>query len=150
AAAVSIHFVGLVLVVIYLKYILKVPVFSKPLPCLAVVFVGCVMGVELGQFASCLARGSEGMTIAISLAISLGSSALSGLMSPDLKRLADRIAPSLSRLNPSSAIADCFYSLSIYSDYTRFTKSLTILIVEAIILVVLSFFAVRRNKYVSV
>lgn len=150
AAAVSIHFVGLLLVVTYLKYILKIPVFSQPLPCIAVVFLGCVMGVELGQFASCVAKGSEGMTIAISLAISLGSSALSGLMSPDLKRLMDRVAPIVSRLNPSSAIADCFYSLSIYSDYTRFAKSLTILAVEAVVLVVLSFFAVRRNKYVSV
>ena len=71
-------------------------------------------------------------------------------MSPDLKRLMDRVAPVVSRLNPSSAIADCFYSLSIYSDYTIFAKSLTILAVEAVVLVALSFFAVRRNKYVSV
>ena len=150
SAAVSINFVGLLLVAAYLKYVLKVPVFTQPLPCIAVIFVGCILGIELGQFTACISRGNEGMTIALSLGISLGSSALSGLMSPDLKRLIDKTAPIVSKLNPSSAISDCFYSLTVYSDYTRFTKSLIILAVEAVILIVLSFMALRRNKYVSV
>lgn len=150
AAAVSIDFVGLILVAVYLKYILKIPVFEQPLPCIAVIFVGCVLGIELGEFAACVGRGNEGLTIALSLGISLASSALSGLMSPDLKRLVDRTAPLLSKLNPSSAISDCFYSLTIYNDYSRFTKSLTILAVEAIVMITLSFMALRRNKYVSV
>ena len=148
-AAVAINFAGLVLVYIYLRYILGMPLGDKTGLAIVVLFLGSLVGIESGQFVSCVARGKDGLKIGLSLSFSMISSALSGLMSSDLKSFVDVHAPMLSRINPGTVIADCFYCLNLYNDYRRFSGCLIILAVEALIMIVCSFLAVRRCKYVS-
>jgi len=149
-AAETLHYIGVLLVCGYTRYVLKMPIGDKILPAMAVLFLGSLVGIELGQFVSCFAKGNTGLKVGISLSISLVSGALSGLMSSDLKRIIDENAPVVSKINPGTVIANCFYYLSAYNDYRRFTGCLIVLAIEAVILLAGSFIALRRCKYVSV
>lgn len=150
SAAVAIDYSGIILVFLYIRYVQGIPIGREMGYTFLILFLGCLVGVELGQFVSCVAKENEGMKVGLSLSFSLASSALSGLMSSDLKWAIDEYAPIVSRINPGTVIADCFYCLAVYSDYSRLWSCLIILTVEAVLLVSGCFLAIRRCKYVSI
>ena len=58
--------------------------------------------------------------------------------------------PIANRLNPACLISDSFYSLNVYDSYDRFFRNISIMAVESVILLIIAFALLRREKYASI
>ena len=119
-------------------------------PFLLICLLGSIIGVSVGQFIGAAARKNENLKMALILGFSMLSSILSGLMYADIKYYIGKHFPIINKINPATLISDAFYSLSVYSDYERFSSSLITLALMSTVLIVLSYFSIKRGKYASI
>ena len=117
---------------------------------LVVSFFGSLIGVSMGMFIGSFGKMQEGAKIGIMLGISMVSSFLAGLMNGNMKDIVEKSAPFVNRINPASLIADAFYCINVYDDMTRYYRNLITLAVMCVVLVMASFFMVRRERYDSI
>ena len=75
---------------------------------------------------------------------------LGGLMVGNMKDIIERTIPFINRINPAALIADSFYSLSIYDNLNRYMLNTGILVIMTVVLALLSFCLVRRERYDSI
>lgn len=146
----SLHFANVIILILYLKYILKMEFEGQMPQMLLVSLVGCMIGVCLGLFISSINRRGEGIKIAILLGISMVCSFLAGLMNSGMKDVVERNCPIINRLNPAALISDAFYCINVYDDPARFRRNLITLTIMSAVLVIASFLAVRRERYDSI
>jgi ABC-2 type transport system permease protein len=144
------HFVNIIILLIYLKYILKMEFQGELLRMLIVSLFGSMIGVSMGIFVSSIGKFREGVKIGILLGISMICSFLAGLMNSSMKDLVERYFPLVNRLNPAALISDAFYCINVYDDPSRYWRSLIILIIMSVILTFGSFLLVRRERYDSI
>ena len=90
------------------------------------------------------------MKIGILLAISMLCSCLAGLMNGNMKDIVEQHAPILNRINPAALISDAFYCINVYDDPSRYTRNLVSLSLMCVLLILLSFYAVRKERYDSI
>ena len=62
----------------------------------------------------------------------------------------DKNIPIINKLNPASMITDGFYSLYYYDTYDRFYFNLISLLIFAFVMIGISIFRLRRQKYDSI
>lgn len=133
----------------YLIFCLKIE-FGTQIPIIiGTIFVGNVIGVSTGLFISAVGKQSENVKMAIVLAVTMIECFLSGLMIGNMYAIVEKYIPMLNRINPASLLVDSFYSLNIYDTYERYSKNMIILLSMAAGLCVLSYLAVRRERYAS-
>lgn len=144
------HFVNVCILLLYLRYVLKLDFQGQMPKMLLVSMVGCLIGVSMGIFIGSFGQMGEGVKIGILLGISMTCSFLAGLMNADMKYAVEKSAPIINRLNPAALITDAFYCINVYDDPIRFTRSLVILTIMAAVLTGASFLMVRRERYVSI
>ena len=145
-----IHFLSIIVLYLYIRFILQMPVGPQPAPFLLICLLGSVIGVSIGQCVGSLARKSENLKMALTLGFSMLSSIFSGLMYADIKYYIGKNAPIINKINPATLISDAFYSLSVYSDYERFSSSLITLALMSAALIIISYFSIKRGKYASI
>ena len=75
---------------------------------------------------------------------------LSGMMGITMKYIIDKNVPIINKLNPASMITDGFYSLYYYDTLDRYFFNIISLIIFALILIGVSIFSLRRQKYDSI
>ena len=75
---------------------------------------------------------------------------LSGMMGITMKYVIDKNVPILNKLNPASMITDGFYSLYYYDTLDRFYFNIASLLIFAVIMLLISMFSLRRQKYDSI
>lgn len=92
----------------------------------------------------------EGVRIGLMLGISMVSSFLAGLMNGNMKDIVENSVPFVNRINPASLISDAFYCINVYDDMTRYYRNLITLAVMCVVLMMASFFMVRRERYDSI
>ncbi|HOS30851.1 MAG TPA: ABC transporter permease [Treponemataceae bacterium] len=149
-AAYLIHFLSIIVLYLYIRFVLQMPVGPQPAPFLLICLLGSVIGVSIGQCVGSLARKSENLKMALTLGFSMLSSIFSGLMYADIKYYIGKNAPIINKINPATLISDAFYSLSVYSDYERFSSSLITLALMSAALIIISYFSIKRGKYASI
>ncbi len=113
-------------------------------------FVGCLVGVANGTFIGAIGRFSQGVKDAIIMGASMMFCFLGGLMVGTMKDIIERTIPFINRINPAALIADSFYSLSIYDNLNRYMLNTSILVIMTVVLALLSFCLVRRERYDSI
>ena len=143
-------YVDVIILLLYLRYILKLDFQGQMGKMLVVTFFGSLIGVSMGIFVGSFGRMQEGAKIGIMLGISMVSSFLAGLMNGNMKDIVEKSAPFINRINPASLITDAFYCINVYDDTARYYKSLATLAVMCAVLVLASFFMVRRERYDSI
>ena len=111
---------------------------------------GSLIGVSVGLFVGSLGKLSEGIKVAVILAISMVCSFLSGLMNSSMKDTVEKHCPIINRINPAALISDAFYCINVYDDMSRYYRNLFTLAVMSIILVTASFLLIRRESYDSI
>ncbi|MGN0394485.1 MAG: ABC transporter permease, partial [Coprococcus sp.] len=84
------------------------------------------------------------------ISVSMVFSVMADLCVGGIKHLIELHAPIINRINPAALITDCFYSLNVYDDYSVFTQKIVIMAVESVVLTVIAFMMIRRNKYASI
>lgn len=149
-ASFALGYVDVIILILYLRYILNLDFQGQMGKMLVVSFFGSLIGVSMGMFVGSLGKMQEGAKIGIMLGISMVSSFLAGLMNGNMKDIVEKSAPFVNRINPASLIADAFYCINVYDDTARYYRSLATLAVMCVVLVMASFFMVRRERYDSI
>ena len=139
-----------IVLLLYLRYILKLDFQGQMGRMLLISFLGSLIGVSLGIFVGSFGKMKEGIKIGILLGVSMTCSFLSGLMNNTMKDIVERNAPFINRINPAALISDAFYCINVYDDMNRYYRNLATLTIMSILLVVASFLLVRRECYDSI
>ena len=142
-------YLDVIILILYLRYILRLDFQGNMTPMLLITFLGCLIGVSLGFFVGSLGKMREGVKIGILLAVSMTCCFLSGLMNNTMKDIVEKNIPILNRLNPAALISDAFYCINVYNDPARYYRNLIILAVMSVLLTGASFFMIRRERYDS-
>ena len=139
----------MVICVTYLAFVLKIDFGSKLPQVYLSSIIGGVLGVALGFMIGSVGKMSQGAKVGISMAVSMASCFMSGLMVAEMKSLMAEKAPWFNRINPASVISDSFYCLNVYSDYERFTEKIVTMLIMTAVFTTIGFLLTRRRKYAS-
>lgn len=148
-AVFTVQFVNICILLLYLHFALGIFSGMHWAPLLLVCVLGSTAGVAYGIFLGSL-RLSEGVKTALLVGSSLLMSFLAGLMYSNMKNIVEQHCPLLNRINPVALISDAFYSISIYENPSRYRLSLFLLAVITVILVLISYIKLRRERYDSI
>ena len=143
-------YVDVVILLLYLRYVLKLDFQGQMSRMLLISFLGSLIGVSLGIFVGSMGRMKEGIKIGIILGISMICSFLSGLMNGTMKDIVEKHAPYINRINPAALISDAFYCINVYDDMARYYRNLITLVIMSILLITASFLLIRRERYDSI
>ena len=149
-ASFALGYMDVIILILYLRYIFNLDFQGQMGKMLVVSFFGSLIGVSMGMFIGSFGKMQEGVRIGLMLGISMVSSFLAGLMNGNMKDIVEKSAPFVNRINPASLIADAFYCINVYDDTARYYRSLATLAVMCVVLVMASFFMVRRERYDSI
>jgi|SRR5690554_2578882 len=149
-AAITIHFLGNLVLIAYLKYVLKIEFAHNTILIVLTSFIGTISGIALGAFLSSIIKGSPAKKEGLITTISLTLSFLSGLMIVDVKYLISKNVPFLSYINPTSLLTDCFYSLYYYDDIGKYLVNLGMLSIISTLLIFMTYFKLRGHSYDSI
>lgn len=142
--------VGLVLLLVFMKLILKVDFGNNAFLVILLSLVGNLAGISLGVLIASIFRVSEGAKTGITIAITMFLSVLSGMMGVTLKYVIDKNIPVVNLVNPNNLITDGFYSLYYYDTLSRYFRDISYLLIFIIICLTISFISLRREKYDSI
>ena len=145
-----VHFTNVLILLIYMKFVLRIDFGDQIGGMVLVSLVGSMLGVAMGMFVGSIGKLSEGIKIGIMLGVSMICSFLSGLMVNKMKDIIEQHLPLLNRINPAALICDAFYCLNVYDDKSRYFRSLGLLILIGSLLMIGSFLMVRRERYDSI
>ncbi|MDY3249932.1 MAG: ABC transporter permease [Candidatus Choladocola sp.] len=148
-AVFTVQFLNICILLIYLCGVLGISFGSKWFLIFPVCIFGSMAGVSFGIFLGCL-PWREGVKIGILVGSSLLLSFMAGLMFGNMKDIIEHHCPVLNRINPAALISDAFYSISVYDNFSRYRMNLLILAGITCILVMASFFRLRRERYDSI
>lgn len=146
-AAVTVQFMALILLLVYLCGILRLEIGGNIPLMLLTCLAGALVGVAGGFFFSTIVKGGEGVKVGVNLAISMVCCFASGLMVSGMKALIEEKAPFLNRINPATRITECLYALNVFNDYERFIQNIIALFIMAAVLCVGSYIVLRGCRY---
>lgn len=149
-AAITIQLIAVFILLLFLKFILKVD-FGNQLTYIVLTCIGGTFtGVTFGTMISAVVKKGEGVKIGILIGGTMTMSVLSGMMFAGMKTLFTRNIPILAYINPANLISDSFYALYFYNDYNHYYVNLSFLIGFAILFGLITFAVMRRQKYASI
>ncbi len=138
------------LLLIYLKYILKLNLGAGFWEILPVTMAGSLIAISLGMLVGFLPKLGEGGKLAINISFTLFSSFLSGLMMGGIKYMIEKNCPIINRINPATLISDALHSLNIYDTYEKYTQCMITMIIMSVVLFIASILIARRETYDSI
>ena len=142
--------VGLALLFVYTIFVIKVD-YGTNLPLIILLsLVGSLAGLTLGIAVATLIKSNENAKTGILIAITMLGCFLSGMMGITMKYIVDKNIPIINKINPASMITDGFYSLYYYDTLDRFYFNIASLLIFAVIMLLISMFSLRRQKYDSI
>ena len=114
SASVLIHLAEMFILLLFLRYVLRVDFGSKSVYVVITTITGSLTGLSFGAFISALVKKSEGIKIAILVGGTMTGSFLSGMMYLEMKYIVSQHVPLLAYINPVNLLTDAFYSLYYY------------------------------------
>lgn len=145
-----VQIIGILLLFIYTIFVLKVDYGNNLVLIILLALTGSLAGLSLGIFVSCMFKTSENTKTGIIIAFTMLGCFLSGMMGITMKYIIDKNVPIINKLNPASMITDGFYSLYYYDTLDRFFLNVVSLLIFSIILIGISMFSLRRQRYDSI
>ena len=111
---------------------------------------GSLAGLSLGVSVSTIIKTNENAKTGILVAITMIMCFLSGMMGITMKYIIDKNAKILNIINPANMITDGFYSLYYYDTFNRYYFNIISLIIFSILMILISYSGLRRQKYDSI
>ena len=142
--------VGLALLFIYTVFVLKVDYGNNVGLIILLSMVGSFTGLSMGVAVASLVKASDNAKSGILIGITMLGCFLAGMMGVSMKYVIDKNVPIINKLNPANMITDGFYSLYYYDTLDRYYFNVASLLIFAFILIAISFFSLRRQKYDSI
>mgnify|MGYP002768723678 FL=1 len=149
-ASYIVQLIGLAILFLYTLFVLGVDYGSNTGLIILLAIVGSFAGLALGTFVGTIFKASENTKTGILIALTMLGCYLSGMMGITMKYIVDKNVPIVNKINPASMITDGFYSLYYYDRLDRYWFNIASLLIFALILIVISFFSLRRQKYDSI
>lgn len=149
-ASYIVQLIGLAILLLYTLFVLGVDYGSNTGLIILLAIVGSFAGLALGTFVGTIFKASENTKTGILIALTMLGCYLSGMMGITMKYVVDKNVPIINKINPASMITDGFYSLYYYDRLDRYWFNIASLLIFALILVIISFFSLRRQKYDSI
>lgn len=142
-----IHFFNILILNLYIGKLLGIHL-GDDLPSLLLVnLMGSMIGVCIGVTFGCVSKLSLESKISLTVAITLVPGFLAGLMFGEMKNLIELHCPVINRINPAAVLSDAFYCMGVYNDTARFHRCILILGAMCILLLIIAFLAIRRERY---
>lgn len=149
-ASYFVQIIGLALLFIYTIIILKVD-YGNNLPLIVLLSLcGSLAGLALGIAIGTILKTNDNVKTGVLISFTMLGCFFSGMMGITMKYMVDKNIPILNQLNPASMITDGFYSLYYYSTLNRYFFNVGSLVVFALLMICISFFSLRRQKYDSI
>lgn len=149
-ASYIVQIIGLFLLFIYTIFILKVD-YGNNLPLIILLaLIGSFAGLSLGTFVASIFKTNDNAKTGILISFTMFGCFLSGMFGITMKYIIDKNVPILNKINPVNMITDGLYSLYYYDTFNRFYFNVISLIIFSILMVILSFSSLRRQKYDSI
>ena len=146
----ALHFINMVILLAYMKYILRLEFGGSFVEMLPVLFIGSMIGVTMGIFITSIGRMREGVKIGIMVGVSMVMSFMAGLMNEYMKNMVDRNFPLLNRINPAALISDAMYCINVYDSPERYAQDMLLLGGLCVLLAAGTFMIIRRKRYDSI
>lgn len=145
-----VQLIGLAILFLYTLFVLGVDYGSNTGLIMLLAIIGSFAGLALGTFVGTIFKASENTKTGILIALTMLGCYLSGMMGITMKYVVDKNVPIINKINPASMITDGFYSLYYYDRLDRYWFNIASLLIFALILIVISFLSLRRQKYDSI
>lgn len=142
--------IGLILLFAYTIFVLGIDYGGSFGYIVLLSFFGSLAGLSLGLFVSSVFKVGENLKLGIILAIAMFGCFLSGMMGVTMKYVIDKNVPFVNVLNPANMITDGFYALYYYDNTSRFSFNVYSLVIFSVILIGVSVFSLRRQRYDSI
>lgn len=149
-ASYIIQLMGLLILFLYTTFIIKVDYGSNLLLIILLVLCSALAGLSLGVVIGTLIKANDNTKTGILISITMLASFLSGMMGVSMKYIIDKNMPIINKLNPASMITDGFYSLYYYDGLDRYFINIISLLVFALLMIIISYNGLRRQKYDSI
>ena len=149
-ASYIVQLIGLAILFLYTLFVLGVDYGSNTGLIMLLAIIGSFAGLALGTFVGTIFKASENTKTGILIALTMLGCYLSGMMGITMKYVVDKNVPIINKINPASMITDGFYSLYYYDRLDKYWFNIASLLIFALILIVISFFSLRRQKYDSI
>lgn len=142
--------VGLFLLFMYTIFVIHVD-YGTSFPLIVLLsLAGSFAGLSLGIFVASVFRSNENTKVGVMISFTMFGCVLSGMMGMTLKYVIDKSIPLLNRLNPVNMITDGFYALYYYDTLNRYYLNVISLLIFAFLLIGISTFCLRRQRYDSI
>ena len=149
-ASYVVQLIGLAILFLFTIFVLKVD-YGNNLPLMILLaLVGSLAGLSLGVLVATLIKTNENAKTGILIAITMLGCFLSGMMGITMKYIIDTNAPLVNMINPASMITDGLYALYYYSTLDRFIFDIVSLLGFSFVMIFISYFGLRRQKYDSI
>ena len=142
--------IGLAILFVYTLFVLKVDYGDNTSLIILLAMIGSFAGLTLGTFVGTLFKTNENAKTGILIALTMFWCYLSGMMGITMKYVVDKNVPIINKINPASMITDGLYSLYYYDTFDRYWFNIISLFIFAFVLMLISFFSLRRQKYDSI
>ena len=142
--------IGLAILFVYTLFVLKVDYGDNTCLIILLAMIGSFAGLTLGTFVGTLFKTNENAKTGILIALTMFWCYLSGMMGITMKYVVDKNVPIINKINPASMITDGLYSLYYYDTFDRYWFNIISLLIFAFVLMLISFFSLRRRKYDSI
>lgn len=146
--AIVINFITNIVAILYVKFILRLPIFDRLGPSLIMILALNFFGAALGSLIN-TTRLTYQVKNALIVVSSLLLSFLSGMMIVLIRTLILKHAPILAKINPISLATTALFRLNMLNDSSGYYQIVEAIMAVAAMLFVFVIFAVRRRRYVS-
>lgn len=149
-ASYLVQLLGILILYLYTILVIKVDYGSNTFLVFLLLMAGSLAGLTLGIAISTVLKSNENTKTGILISLTMLASFLSGMMGITMKYIIDTNIPILNKINPAAMITDGLYSLYYYRTLDRFYFNIISLIIFSIIMLVISYQGLRREKYDSI
>ena len=142
--------VGIFILFIYTIFVLKVDYGNNIDKVILLMLTGSFAGLSLGVLVSSLIKTNENAKTGILVGITMLMCFMSGMMGITMKYIIDKNVRVLNLINPASVITDGFYSLYCYDTFNRYYFNVISLLVFSVVMLLISYSSLRRQRYDSI
>ena len=139
-----------ILFLIFIKYILKINLFTEIKYTAIFIIIGNLFGISLGMLMGASNKKSSSVKTILSIAITLVLSFFSGMMSPNIKVMIDKKIPWAGRINPISIITNNLYKINLLGNTDNVMEGIFVLLAWCIVLIFISYVFLRGETYDSI
>ena len=148
--AVILQFTALVGLVLYMIFVLQLPVKVNAVEMGTVLLAGSFLGVCIGLAVGSIGTLKADTKNALLVGVSTISAFLAGLMLGTMPAILEASCPLINRINPATLIAKAIYSIATYPDATALYTCIVGIVLWCVLLITFAVCRMRRAQYDSI